>query len=305
MDEIDPKTTSLLKYLVANEMDEQWGLTVTTAGYHRIRRVSVYPPTRDHPTPYYFDHKKGRVLGEFQLVYLTRGKGAFQSKHLGPTRVNEGDMFLLFPGEWHTYRPDADGWDEYWIGFKGDVADHWVRNRFFSPASPLFYIGIDEGVTDLYNQAIEAASSEKAGFQQLLAGIVAHLLGTVYSNQRDHQFADKEIIHKINKAKAMMQENIFLPLSAEEIARRLNLSYSWFRRTFKEYTGFAPAKYMNELKLQKAKAFLVTSDKSIKEISILLLFENVEYFSTFFKKATGKTPLQYRVHSTKFLKSHE
>ena len=50
---------------------------------------------------------------------------------------------MLFPGERHTYRPDANtGWTEYWVGFKGDGADEWIRNGYFSPSTPLLNIGI-------------------------------------------------------------------------------------------------------------------------------------------------------------------
>ena len=38
---------------------------------------------------------------------------------------------------------------------------------------------------------------------------------------------------------------------------KLNISYSWFRKVFKDYTGYAPAKYFQELKLRKAKQLLV------------------------------------------------
>lgn len=290
---------SLFKYLVANEIDQQWGLTVSTVGYHRIHVIDQYPP-KDHPTEYFFDNEKGRILNEYQLVYITRGSGTFRSAHIPATTVKEGNIFLLQPGEWHTYRPNMKtGWDEYWIGFKGDVVNSLMKNDFFKVSQPLYYLGINEEIVSLYNKAIEAAEDEKAGFQQYMAGIVFHMLSLLYHNQRNQQFADKEIINRINKAKIIMQENIFSSISPEEIAEQLNLSYSWFRRAFKEYTGFAPAKYISELKLQKAKALLVTTKKSIKEISISLNFDNVEYFSTFFKKMTGKTPMEYRIGTAK------
>ena len=38
-------------------------------------------------------------------------------------------------------------------------------------------------------------------------------------------------------------------IDPEELAMKLGISYSWFRKVFKEYTGYAPAKYYQELKL--------------------------------------------------------
>ena len=290
---------SLFKYPVINEIDLDWGIAVAAVGYHRMHRFNVYPP-KDHPTEYFFDSTKGRVLNEYQLLYITRGSGTFQSTNVPATTVKEGSMILLHPGEWHTYRPNPKtGWDEYWLGFKGPIIDKLVENGFFRITHPIYYMGINEDVVSLYNTALEIATEEKAGFQQQLGGIVYQILSQLQFTLRNQQFSDKEIINRINKAKIIMQENIFSSISPEEIASHLNLSYSWFRRAFKEYTGFSPAKYISVLKLQKAKTMLVSTQKSIKEISISLNFDNVEYFSTFFKKMTGKTPMAYRNNAPK------
>lgn len=292
--------SSMFKYLVANDTDSLWGLTVTTVGCHHIGPSEAYPP-HDHPQEYGFDFKKGRVLNEYQLVYITRGGGSFRSRTTPLVTVKEGDMFLLAPGDWHSYRPNPEtGWDEYWVGFNGSFIKDLVANGFFKSTSAIYFMGINEELVSLYGKIMDAAAEEDSGFQQLIAGIVSHILSLMYFTQRNRQFADKEIIKRINKAKIIMQENIFSRISPEEIAERLNLSYSWFRRAFKEYTGFSPAKYMNELKLQQSKTLLVTTSKSVKEISISLNFDNVEYFSTFFKKMTGMTPLEYRAHANKF-----
>jgi AraC-like DNA-binding protein len=91
-----------------------------------------------------------------------------------------------------------------------------------------------------------------------------------------------------------MRESIYKVISAEEISKSLNISYSGFRRAFKEFVGTSPSRYMMELKLNEAKLLLSTSAQSVKTISYNLNFENPEYFSVFFKKRTGITPLEYR-----------
>lgn len=95
------------KYLIDNDQDMRWGLTINTVGYQHIDPGEPYPP-KEHPAGYSFLASKGRVLEEYQFVYITRGKGVFTSKSLGETEIKAGDMFLLFPGEWHSYHPDED-----------------------------------------------------------------------------------------------------------------------------------------------------------------------------------------------------
>ncbi len=69
---------------------------------------------------------------------------------------------------------------------------------------------------------------------------------------------------------------------------------SHYNREFKEFTGTSPSQYMLELKLNVAKLLLSTTAQSVKNISYSLNFENPEYFSVFFKKRTGITPIEYR-----------
>ena len=108
---------SHVKYLMSNDQDMLWGMVVTTAGHQNIPPQAEYP-SRNHPTRYLFSTEKGRVLNEYQLVYITRGRGQFASTRQKECEIREGDMFLLFPGEWHNYRPDPHtGWHESWVGF--------------------------------------------------------------------------------------------------------------------------------------------------------------------------------------------
>ncbi len=143
-------------------------------------------------------------------------------------------------------------------------------------------------------KAIEIANEERAGYQQALSGIVMHILGLMYYRDKTRDFDNEDLIGKINKAKVLMRESIYKNLIAEDISKTLNISYSGFRRAFKEFTGTSPSQYMMELKLNEAKLLLSTTAQSVKNISYSLNFENPEYFSVFFKKRTGITPIEYR-----------
>ena len=84
------------KYLIVNERDKRFGLSVTTVGFQAIRAGSVYPP-RNHPDAYYFTAQKGRVLHEYQLVYITKGRGTFASRHNPVCRHIQSRYFSCFP----------------------------------------------------------------------------------------------------------------------------------------------------------------------------------------------------------------
>ena len=251
------------KYMLASDRDALWGITTTTIGYEEIGPNDPYP-TRGHADGYYFELEKGRVLSEYQLLYIIEGEGIFHSRTVPEVHLKEGDFFLLFPGEWHSYHPvGPKGWKKYWIGFKGENMDARVRAGFLSPTKPVYHVGFSDAVVSLYKQAYKTAQEEAAYSQQLMAGIVNHLIGMMYSLERNIELKSRNQTHvdMINKAR---------------------------------HTGLSPATYQQDLRLQRAKELLSTTDMSIKEIAYQLNFESPDYFSAKFKLKTGRKPSELR-----------
>ncbi len=285
-------------YLIANKRDLDWGLTVTSVGSQKIGTRSLYPHT-DHPAEYLFRPEEGRVLHTYQLLYITRGEGWFKSASHPLSPIGEGTAFLLFPGEWHSYAPNREtGWHEHWIGMEGPFMDNLTGKEFLKKQTPLFHIGLNDDMITLYMKAQLIAKEQRPGYQQLLAGIVTLLLGSVLSANRQSGAGSRGIQQTISKAKVLMLENIESALSPGQLADAVCVSYSWFRRMFKEHTGFSPAQYQQQLRMERAKELLLGTSKSVKEIAFRLQYESPEHFATLFKKKTGKTPVQFRTGKT-------
>lgn len=283
------------KYLVVNPRDVQWGLTVSTVGYEDIGVADTYP-TRGHADGYYFDIDKGRVLNEYQLLYITEGEGIFNSAHAKDIPLKAGDLFLLFPGEWHTYHPTGkNGWKSYWIGFKGKNVDDRVKAGFLSVDKPIYHVGFSADIIRLYEEAYKRAQEEAPYSQQILAGIVNHLVGLMYALERSMELSkDHTRVDMINLARLRIRESLEVDLAIQQVAEELGVSYSNFRKLFKEFTGISPALYQQDLRLQRAKELLATTTLSIKEIAYRLRFESPDYFSSKFKIKTGKKPSEFR-----------
>ena len=80
-----------------------WGLHVVDAGYSLIGPNSPYPPGK-HPQDHMFTWEQGRTLESYTLVYITRGQGVIETKRTGLLKVQSGQLFILYPGEWHRYQ---------------------------------------------------------------------------------------------------------------------------------------------------------------------------------------------------------
>ena len=107
------------RYMRVDASSRGWGMYVTTCGRSLISaNGNSYPPVQ-HPPLYQFDWQHGRILNEYQIVYISEGSGVFETKKQKIT-IQCDDAILLRPGQWHRYRPNPEtGWREYWIGFSG------------------------------------------------------------------------------------------------------------------------------------------------------------------------------------------
>ena len=66
------------------------------------------------------------------------------------------------------------------------------------------------------------------------------------------------------------------------------------QRTFKKVLGISPMEYIQQIRINKAKEYLATTNKPLVEIGATIGMANIPYFITAFKKVTGFTPFQYR-----------
>ncbi len=293
-DKMTHSATNSLKYLVTSPNDYNWGVVTTTVGTQTIAPNACYPAMK-HPDSYDLKPQMGRVLDEYQLVYITEGSGFFESASMPCRRVVAGCVILLFPDEWHNYAPDTDcGWQEFWIGFRGESVDRLMSGGFFTPGNALINIGVSNSVISLYKDAMRLAQQEGIGCQQMISGVVMHLLSHIYYRYRNHFNDSSRSEEIINEAMRLMREQVHHSMRVDEVADALGVGYSWFRQTFKRITGVSPMQYRNRLIMNRAKELLVTGEYSISELAYLLGFENAGQFSTAFRKTEGVTPSRFR-----------
>lgn len=80
----------------------------------------------------------------------------------------------------------------------------------------------------------------------------------------------------------------------ETLADNLNVSTRQLHRIIKKKYGKNYREKLIEIRVKIATSFLADTNKSIAEISELLGYSSPANFSTFFKKATGRSPSQLR-----------
>lgn len=83
-------------------------------------------------------------------------------------------------------------------------------------------------------------------------------------------------------------------LGLEEVADAVSLSPSYFSRVFKEETGLSFSAYLNSIRIDRARALLLTGDIPLAEIAGLVGFEDQSYFTRVFSRIVGTSPGRYR-----------
>ncbi|MEJ5056110.1 helix-turn-helix domain-containing protein [Sphingobacterium sp. MYb382] len=91
-----------------------------------------------------------------------------------------------------------------------------------------------------------------------------------------------------------LEENYASVKRPADYATRLNISTHYLNQSVKKTTGLPVSQHIQDRIILEAKRLLHHTDKSVKEIAVLLGYEDYSYFSRLFSKATGMSALSFR-----------
>ncbi|TGB01455.1 response regulator [Halobacillus salinus] len=126
----------------------------------------------------------------------------------------------------------------------------------------------------------------------------------------DHIMQVTETIHSyktvtskdaISQAEEWIQEHYHESITLEQVAEYIALNPYYFSKLFKERFQQTFIDYVTQVRLTKAKQYLSTTEKPLKEICSLVGYKDPNYFSRVFKKKEGVSPTSYR-HQQAMLK---
>ncbi|MEK5028953.1 response regulator [Paenibacillus sp. FSL M7-1046] len=103
----------------------------------------------------------------------------------------------------------------------------------------------------------------------------------------------------VEKAKRYIEDNYHKDLSIEELSEVAGLSISHFCTLFKQISGYTFLEFVTNCRMEKAKYILQNSNVKVYQVAPLVGYQDPRYFTQVFKKATGKTPTEYREEYTK------
>lgn len=291
----------LYRYLPLGEEILARSLYIIAGGNAYLPPGAPYPPS-SHPQHHQFHWRQGRVLQEYQLIYIARGSGQLESTSGGLQQVRAGDLIALFPNEWHRYRPDPEiGWEEHWVAFQGKGAADLMAEHSASPKVPLFRTGINDSLLREFVRIAEEVAEEAVGYQNVVAASLHLILALAMVSHQRLTFQATDVLEIIKHAKELLMERIDRPTDMNDLAADLHVGYPWLRKIFRQYTGLPLAQYQTQLRLYQACEFLRNTTLPVAAIGCRCGFESAYYFARVFRGKIGCTPSEYRIQSRKSL----
>lgn len=215
------------------------------------------------------------------IAYMLRGRCEIVSKY-HTIKAETGDLF---------YIPMNLPYQSYWYG-EPDTELISLGFTFFQEAKkntyPLQKISVPEEI------------KSKMTDKDLISGINSKSIGKFYTLLSDIlEFMTQE---EISKEERIVSDAIEYMWShpednADKVARYVNISETALYLAFKKIKGTTPNFEKQKILSKKAQLLLITTDKSIQEISDQLGFSSTSYFRKILHKTLNMTPREIRKNS--------
>ncbi|MDC1437028.1 helix-turn-helix domain-containing protein [Gammaproteobacteria bacterium] len=167
------------------------------------------------------------------------------------------------------------------------------RERFITKSGNIYCTGSVNSVRDVMLHIIEQHYSEQVANQ--VSSHFTHELKLSYEssflNIAGQNFHDDEVIIDIQE---WMHQHFNADINMLEVSKIFELSQRSLNRRFKLATGLSPVQYLQEIRLEKAKELLKTSNLAIAEVAYTVGYPDSAYFSVLFKRIVSLSPGEYR-----------
>jgi transcriptional regulator GlxA family with amidase domain len=127
---------------------------------------------------------------------------------------------------------------------------------------------------------------------QVAAGWHRYYCGLLLKRRRGAY--DLPVLERLRRARDQMEACSGTALDLDAMARAACFSKFHFLRLFRQAYGETPGRYLSQVRLERARCLLETTDRSVTDICLEVGFESPASFSAAFRQHTGSSPLRYR-----------
>jgi AraC-like DNA-binding protein/quercetin dioxygenase-like cupin family protein len=247
----------------------------------------------------------------FEVLYLLKGSG-FHVIDSNKYEIKPACVFFMSPGQAHKLELSNDI-EGYIFIF---TSDFFMLNRTSQKSLiefPFFYTIHQDNpplqlenendaffLETLFKQGIYEISNGDESAPEMLRSILDLVLTTCatrYPNNENLLKGKGQFV--VKRFFQLVEENYPKNLSLTEYADLMGITANHLTQTVKLLTGKTSSQIIKAKQLLEIKRLLVHTNLNVSEIANQLSFEDQSYFTKFFKRETGTTPLQYRTDRLK------
>lgn len=231
------------------------------------------------------DNKKwGPGIRDKAILHIvTNGEGYFNGLPL-----KKGDYYLSAPYENLFYHPaEGQDWDYCWMFFAKDGMFEFLSKINIKN----FGIGKIENIDEFLQNKQKIFDDIENYYKNYEVSEIAKLLFGLNTLKTKKKYTKKEYF---DVAKDFIEANLSNGVTAEQVAKKLNICSRYLYKIFKQELGISLKEYIDNIRLEKAKIFIERSNFKFTEIAKRIGIDEVFSFSRFFKNKTGFSPSEYK-----------
>lgn len=209
--------------------------------------------------------------------------------------VENGDIFISFPGQIHYYNDISRPIDGYLLIVSPDMCPEfdWIF-KGYKPETPLFKGALENpriknsvnSIVELYRDGNEYSETEVKGYFLVL-------LSEIFKGMKLTEL-DRRTESPVKDVIKYCYDNYTGDISLGSIAEALHISPCYISHIFNGRLHISLNDYINSLRITKACEMLKSGDTPITEISYAVGYNSPRTFDRCFVKIKGKTPKEYR-----------
>ncbi len=239
--------------------------------------------------------QKNYVAATYSLEFIRSGRMAF-GVGVGESRVlDRPALFWHRPKGLYNYGAcDEHGWHHHWITCRGERARRLIEWGLDS-LSPTSYLFVTDpvGVSRIFEQMIRLFHERTALAHARAVSLMEEMLAMLLEHCAMPE-GDEACRRQMEALCHMIQIQPANDFDFEAEATRLHMSYSHFRRRFRQFVGRAPHDYLLIARMHKAVRDLMQPAKSVKLVAIEAGYDDATQFSRMFKRVMGLSPSHFR-----------
>ncbi len=171
-----------------------------------------------------------------------------------------------------------------WINIRGTL-----MNQMIKALSPLPFLIADTDISPFISSLWDLLKNTTDCMTEI-APLILKMLLCINANIITVENVPKEP----SLYETYISNHLQTTFSVKQMAQDFHCSTDTINRTFYKEYGQTPYQYYQTMRINIAKSLLTETALTIEDIATRLHFSDRNYFTLYFKKSTGETPVQYR-----------